>query len=91
MVYTDLFIIFVMSVVTFFLFGFDKHRAVYGFHPRIPEFLLLALSFLGGAFGGLCGMIFFRHKTLHTSFLICVPLFLLLILAGDILLRLYIF
>lgn len=84
-------IIFIMSIITFFLFGYDKHRAVYGFQPRIPEIMLLGLSFLGGAFGGVCGMIFFRHKTLHKSFLICVPLFLILILTIDILLRLYVF
>lgn len=87
----DLFIIFVMSIVTFIVFGWDKHRAVYDKHPRVPEAVLLGLSFLAGSFGGLCGMIFFRHKTLHRSFMICVPLFLALLLAADLLLRWFVF
>ncbi|WP_233418542.1 DUF1294 domain-containing protein [Jeotgalibaca dankookensis] len=35
---------------------------------RIPERTLLILGILGGAFGGLFGMIVFRHKTKHTYF-----------------------
>ena len=80
-----------MSIITFLLFGYDKHRAVYNIHPRIPDALLLGLSFLAGSFGALCGMIFFRHKTLHKSFMICVPLFVVILLAADILLRLFVF
>ena len=82
----DLFILFVMSLLTFALFGWDKHKAIYG-KRRINEFTLLLCAFLAGAFGALCGMIFFRHKTLHTRFLIAVPIFLALQLAADILLR----
>lgn len=87
----DLLLIFIMSIVTFLLFGFDKHRAVFEKSPRVPEALLLASAFCGGAFGALCGMIFFRHKTLHTSFLVCIPLFLLLQLAADVCLRWFVF
>lgn len=82
----DLYILFFMSVLTFALFGWDKHKAVYG-KSRIPEFLLLSLSLLGGAFGGLCGMILFRHKTMHTSFKVCVPLFMALQLIFHIFFR----
>lgn len=35
---------------------------------RIPEKTLLILGILGGAFGGLLGMIVFRHKTKHAYF-----------------------
>ena len=82
----DLFIIYVMSIITFALFGWDKHKAVYN-KRRIPEFILLLASFLAGAFGALCGMIFFRHKTLHKMFIVCVPLFLFLQLALDVVYR----
>lgn len=84
--YPDLFIIFSMSLLTFALFGLDKHRAVYD-KRRIPEALLLVAAALGGAFGALCGMIFFNHKTEKRPFLICVPVFLFLQLALDILCR----
>lgn len=83
---SDLTIMFIMSVITFALFAYDKHLAVYNC-KRIPEFLLLALSFLAGAFGALCAMILFRHKTNHLKFTICVPVFLFLQLAFAVLVR----
>lgn len=82
-------IIFIMSIITFVVFAIDKMQAVVG-GRRIPEALLLTFSLLGGAFGGLCGMVLCCHKTQHTSFLICVPVFLALQLTAVILLRLYI-
>lgn len=83
---TDLFIIFSMSLLTFALYAWDKHLAVFG-KTRIPEFVLLVFSFIGGAFGALCAMVLFRHKTKHLTFKICVPLFLFMQLAADILYR----
>ena len=87
-IYPDLFIVYGMSLLTFALYAWDKHLAVYQ-KTRIPEFILLLFSFFGGAFGALCGMIFFRHKTLHKMFLICVPTFLLLQLIIVILFRVF--
>lgn len=75
-----------MSLFTFAIFAWDKHLAVYN-KSRVPEIVLLLCAFFGGAFGALCAMIFFRHKTAHMSFLVCVPLFLALQLAIDILYR----
>ncbi|WP_443712932.1 DUF1294 domain-containing protein [Ruminococcus sp.] len=56
-----------MSVVTFTLFGVDKHKAK-AHKWRIPEKALLGLSLLGGFAGGFLGMEFFRHKTKHWYF-----------------------
>ena len=84
----DLFFIYIMSLLTFAMYGWDKHLAVYN-KTRIPEFILLLFAFLGGAFGALCGMILFKHKTLHKMFLICVPIFLFLQLIIIILFRLF--
>lgn len=84
----DLFFIYIMSLLTFAMYGWDKHLAVYN-KTRIPEFILLLFAFLGGAFGALCGMILFKHKTLHKMFLICVPIFLVLQLTTVILFRLF--
>lgn len=84
----DLFFIYIMSLLTFAMCGWDKHLAVYN-KTRIPEFILLLFAFLGGAFGALCGMILFKHKTLHKMFLICVPIFLVLQLTTVILFRLF--
>lgn len=77
-----------MSLLTFAMYGWDKHLAVYN-KTRIPELILLLFTFLGGAFGALCGMILFKHKTLHKKFLICVPIFLFLQLIIVILFRLF--
>ena len=88
MVYIDLFIIYLMSIVTFNLYAWDKHLAI-AQRTRVPEAVLLVFTFLGGAFGALCAMIFFKHKTLHKTFLICVPVFLTLQLAIDIIYRVF--
>ena len=61
----------VMSVVSFFLFGADKRRAVLGLR-RIPERTLL-LCALFGAPGALIGMRAFHHKTRKPLFLVLVP------------------
>lgn len=56
-----------MSVISFFLYGIDKHRAQSG-RWRIRESVLLGFSLLGGAVGALLGMKLFRHKTKHGYF-----------------------
>lgn len=85
---TDLLYIYIASLLTFALYGWDKHLAVYQ-KRRIPEVLLLFFSAIGGGFGALCAMILFRHKTLHTKFLVCVPIFTIVQIALDVLYRLY--
>ncbi len=54
--------ILLMSVITFICYGVDKAKAKNGSY-RIPEKVLLLMSFLGGAIGGFLGMQVFRHKT----------------------------
>lgn len=88
MIYPDLFVLYIMSLITFALFAWDKHLA-YVQKMRVPEILLLIFSLFGGAFGALCAMIFFKHKTLHKKFLICVPAFLFIQLAMDIIYRVF--
>ena len=67
-----------ITLVTFCVYGWDKHlakskRAV----RRIPEKNLLLLAAVGGTFGAIAGMLFFRHKTLHKKFIYGIPLILL--------------
>lgn len=66
-----------MNVIAFFAYGLDKLKAVRHWR-RIPEALLLLLSFLGGSIGSLMAMSLFRHKTQKPLFRIMVPLFLCL-------------
>ena len=59
----------VWSLALFSLLGRDKRLARAGAR-RIPEKRLFLLAALGGAVGGLAGMLTFRHKTKHMSFLV---------------------
>ena len=51
----------------------DKRRAQKG-RWRIPEAVFFLVAVLGGSPGVMLGMKFFRHKTLHTSFTVGMPL-----------------
>ncbi len=56
-----------ISIVTFIFYGVDKANAKRG-GQRVPEKILLTLSFVGGALGGIFGMNILRHKTKHWYF-----------------------
>lgn len=56
-----------MSLLALILYGADKARARRRAR-RIRENVLLGVGILGGAAGGLLGMILFRHKTRHWVF-----------------------
>ena len=57
-----------ISLVNFILYALDKRAAQRG-EWRVPERVLLSLSFFGGAAGGIAGMIFCRHKTRKPLFI----------------------
>lgn len=65
--------IILMSIVTLIFFGIDKYKALTR-KWRVPEAVLLSLTVIGGAFGGLLGMLAFRHKIRKPMFFITVPL-----------------
>lgn len=69
-----------VNLLTFFLYGLDKHKARHD-RWRIPEATLLLLAFLDGSPAALLAMYLFRHKTRHNKFRYGVPLILLLHLA----------
>ena len=65
----------VINLEGFAHMGIDKSRARRG-RRRIAEATLFIVAALGGSLGVLCGMYAFRHKTLHTSFTVGIPLLL---------------
>jgi uncharacterized membrane protein YsdA (DUF1294 family) len=79
-----IYLFFGLNSLTFLLYAWDKHFAIYQ-KQRIPEAVLLFFALLFGGFGALCGMLFFSHKTKKPLFTILVPLFLLAQLAFIVL------
>lgn len=63
----------------------DKKHAV-NKQRRVPESVLLTLSFIGGSIGALLGMLLCRHKTRHLKFTLLFSLFLILHIAIALLL-----
>ena len=57
----------IVNIAAYVTYGRDKHLAKAG-KWRIPEKVLLSLSFFGGAAGALTAMQLFRHKTRHWYF-----------------------
>lgn len=65
-----------VNLVAFILMRIDKQKARK--HAwRIPERTFWGLSIIGGALGIWFGMRYFRHKTKHRSFVIGVPIIIL--------------
>ena len=65
------------SAAAFAVCGWDKRCARRGAR-RVPERTLFLLALLGGSAGALLGMKVWRHKTLHRSFRVGIPLILAL-------------
>ncbi len=71
-----------ITPVTFLAYGYDKATARTGW-MRVPEIVLLALTFAGGTAGALVARLLFRHKTVKSSFrvqfwiVICLQAFLI--------------
>ena len=76
----------VSNLIGFLMMGIDKSRAKRRRY-RIPERTLFMTAILGGSIGVLIGMHLFRHKTLHRSFVLGIPLILVIqvILVGSLL------
>lgn len=66
---TEIILIFilVMSIIAFFIMGYDKSQAKKR-GQRVSERTLWTLALLGGGIGAYFGMQLFRHKTKHTNF-----------------------
>jgi len=65
----------VINAVTFATFGIDKLQAVRG-GTRVRELVLMGMSLVGGAAGGLVAMYAFHHKTQKKLFSIGLPIML---------------
>lgn len=66
-----------INLCTFLVMGYDKSQARKR-GRRVPERTLFILSVMGGALGGIAGMYVWRHKTKHPSFIVGLPVIVLL-------------
>ncbi|HZG56452.1 DUF1294 domain-containing protein [Paenibacillus sp.] len=62
----------VVNVIGFFLMRYDKEQSKRS-RWRVSERRLFAYAAAGGALGVWAGMLAFRHKTKHWSFVLGVP------------------
>ncbi|WP_067730900.1 DUF1294 domain-containing protein [Oceanobacillus damuensis] len=72
-----------VNIVGFALMYIDKQKAIKQKY-RIPERTFWALAVLGSSIGTYIGMNTFRHKTKHRSFLIGMPLLMIVNIASLI-------
>ena len=68
--------LFLINLVTFLVYGFDKWKAKRA-KWRISEATLLGLAVMGGSIGAWLGMKVWHHKTLHAKFKYGIPLILI--------------
>ena len=62
-----------INLLTFVVFGIDKHRAIHG-KMRVPDVTLLLLCGAFGWLGGAAGMVFFKHKIKKDDFIAVVTM-----------------
>lgn len=67
----------IINIITFVVFGIDKHNAEQR-RSRIRIVTLLLLSFVGGSIGGLIAMYLFHHKTKKDYFTIGLPMMIIM-------------
>ena len=70
----------IINLAAFVAMGADKYKATHK-KWRIPEKTLFLFALIGGSAGGILGMYFFHHKTLHRKFsfgfpaILCIQVF----------------
>ena len=67
----------IINLVGFVMMCVDKQLAIHQ-KNRVPEKVLFLIAIIGGSLGGILGMYAFRHKTKHVSFVIGMPVILII-------------
>lgn len=79
----------IINIAAFIVMGIDKYKAQHK-KWRIPEKRLFLIAAIGGSIGGILGMYFFHHKTLHRKFsfgfpaIFCIQLFIAILIYMNI-------
>ena len=67
----------IINLVGFVMMCVDKQLAIHH-KNRVPEKVLFLIAIIGGSFGSILGMYAFRHKTKHVSFVIGMPVIIII-------------
>lgn len=67
----------IVNILSLLLMKIDKTKSIKR-KERIPEIVLITISFLGGSIGSIIGMYLFHHKTQKLKFQILIPVSLVL-------------
>ena len=67
----------IINLVGFVMMCVDKQLAIHH-KNRVLEKALFLIAIIGGSLGGILGMYAFRHKTKHVSFVIGMPVILII-------------
>ena len=67
----------IINLVGFVMMCVDKQLAIHH-KNRVPERVLFLIAIIAGSLGGILGMYAFRHKTKHVSFVIGMPVILII-------------
>ena len=67
----------VINIIGFITVKSDKYRAIKK-RWRVPEKKLFLISILGGCLGVYAGLVMYRHKTRRWSFMLGIPLIMLI-------------
>ncbi|MBR5795397.1 MAG: DUF1294 domain-containing protein [Erysipelotrichaceae bacterium] len=67
----------IINLVGFVMMCVDKQLAIHH-KNRVPEKVLFLIAIIGGSLGSILGMYAFRHKTKHLSFVIGMPVILII-------------
>ena len=68
----------VISLITIIVTAYDKKASKKWTKHRIPEKVLFSLAIMGGSVAEYLTMLKIRHKTKHKSFMIGLPIIILL-------------
>lgn len=67
----------IINLVGFVMMCVEKQLAIHH-KNRISEKILFLIAIIGGSIGSILGMYAFRHKTKHLSFVIGMPVILII-------------
>lgn len=73
MFYLILFVMLVMSIITFWIFYLDRRRARHR-KGRVPDLVLILFALCGGSLGAMLSMAILKAKRRNPQYLIGMPL-----------------